>query len=111
VLHITSKHFHQPSLKSTLVRGDIIPRIHGGRASGQLSISGNPPKRFLPGKNLLAQLIPPLIKLSGILVRPWLKNLMRSMCRAGSPVHQKRVIRRVGTVLFQPGDGSIRKIL
>ena len=47
---------------------------------------GMTPSCLLPGEGLLAQLVPALVELALVLVRPFLGHMMRSVRRAGSEI-------------------------
>src|ERR1700733_6465455 len=59
---------------------------------------------LLACKRFLAQLAPPLVELALVLVRPFLRNMMRGMSRPGSKVTEERLVRHQRLLLPDPVD-------
>ena len=72
------------------------PRLH--RGGSQLSSPS------------LAVGVQAIVKLPFILIRPILRNVMRTVDCAAGPVHEEWLIRLEGSVLVQPTDRIVREV-
>ena len=102
---------HQAQLKGAFGFRNAIPRWHGRSTRSQFRVSWNPAELLLAGKDFFAQLVPAFVEFAFVLIAPLLENLVRAMHGARRPIHKERLVRREGTMLFQPGDGLIGHIL
>jgi hypothetical protein len=73
----------------------------------QLTILRNDAKFFLAGEDLFAQLIPALIELAFVLIRPFLRDVVRSVGRAGREVDKEGLIGTERLLLPHPVDGLV----
>ena len=101
----TGEDFHQAALEGFFVLGNGIPRSHRFRARRELGVLRNPAFRLGAGESAFAILVPTVVELALVLVRPFLHDLVRAVRCAGCPIHEKRFVRRVGLLFAQPGDG------
>ena len=73
--------------------------------------AGMTPELLLPGEGLLAQLVPALVELALVLVRPLLRHVVRRMGRAGREVDEERLVGRERLLLADPVDGLVGHVL
>ena len=71
--------FHQPRLESTLGLGNVGPRRHRRMARCQLGVRRNPAQGLLSREDLLTQLVPALIELAPVFLRPLLRDMVRAV--------------------------------
>ena len=105
VLHEAGEDLHQPPLEGSLRFGDVVPALHGVGARRELGVVGDPAAFLLPGEDTLAIVVPAVVELPRVLVRPLTEDVVRAVRGAGRPVHQERAVGREGFVAAQPGDG------
>src|SRR5947208_15347597 len=86
-LHLPSEHRAQPLV-------GLLPRrnIFGPRR--QLAIRRNDTELLLPGKGLLAQLVPTLVEPSLVLRDPVLRHMVWRVGRAGREIDEERFVWR-----------------
>ncbi len=77
----------------------------------ELRILRNPAHGFSAGEGALAIFVPAIVELAFVLVGPLFKNLVRTVCGPGCPVHKERLIRLVGILFAKPLDGILRDVL
>ena len=83
---------------------DFIPRLNSAGPPRQIRIPRNNAHLFLPGEDLLAQLVPPLIELAPVTFRPFFGHVMRSVTGSWSKVRKEGFIRHQRFLLPDPGD-------
>src|SRR5208283_1519668 len=66
---------------------------------------------LLACEGLFAQLVPALIELALVLVRPFLRDVMRSVGRARREVCEERLVGNERLLLANPVDGLVRHVL
>ena len=110
MLHEAGEDFHQASLEGALRFGDILPALHGVGARREFGFWGYPPAFLLTGEDPFAVVVPPVVKLPRVFLRPLAEDVVRAVRGTGSPVHQVWAIGREGFVPAQPRDGSVREI-
>ena len=84
---------HLPRQHRLEIVGHVVPGRDLGVARGELGVLRNDAQLLLPCEDLFAQLVPAAVELAFVLVRPLLGNVMRRVGRAGSEVHEERLIR------------------
>ena len=104
VLGEAGEHFHQAALERLLGLGDRVPRSHGRGPRRELRVLRNPALGLGARKGALAILVPAVVELALVLVGPLLHDLVRAVRCARRPVHEERLVRRVGLLLAQPVD-------
>ena len=88
----------------------LIPRRDFFVPLRELTILRNDAQLFLPGEGLFAQLVPTLVELAFVLVRPFLRNVVRSVSRARREVDEERLIGNERLLLPNPVDGLVRHV-
>ena len=104
VLGETGEHLHQPPLERPLRLGDAVPRRHRVGSRRQLRVGRDPAELLLPLEDPLAVLVPAVVELPFVLVRPLREDVVRAVGAAGRPVHQERLVGREGLVPLDPGE-------
>ena len=73
-------------------------------ARGELAVLRDDTELLLPGESLLAQLVPALVELALVLIRPFLRHVVRGMRCAGREVSEERLVGHEGLLLANPLD-------
>ena len=101
--------FHEPGIHLHLTRqdrlervGHVVPRRNFCGAQGQSCVGRDDAEFLLPRITLLAHLVPTLIELALVLVRPFLWNVVRSMRRAGRKIDKEGLIGHQRLLLANP---------
>src|SRR5271167_451340 len=110
MLDETRENLHQPGLERALRFRDAVPRRHRVRARSELRARRNPAYVFLPLEDALAIGVPAGVELASIFVRPFLKNVMRSVRGAGRPIHQEWLVRRERAMFAEPPKRLVRHV-
>ena len=111
VLGETCEDFHEPALEGLFVLRNGIPGSHRGGTRRELRVLWNPAELLLAGKGAFAIVVPAVVEFALILVRPFLRDLVGTMRRARSPIHEEWFVGCVGPLLAQPLDGVRRDVL
>ena len=111
VLGEAGEDFHQPALEWLFLFGNRIPRSHRCGARRELGVLRNPALGLGAGEDAFAILVPAVVELALVLVRPFLHHLMRPVRCARRPIHEERLVRRVGLLFAQPLDGVRRDVI
>ena len=77
----------------------------------QDSIGRDDAELQLARKDLFAQLVPPLVELSLVLLDPFLRHVVRGMRRAGREIHEERLVGHERLLLAHPPDRLVRHVL
>ncbi len=96
------------------VRGEArerIPRSKRSRSWSQLRILRNPAQLLGALEGALPVLVPAVVELAFVFVRPFLRHLMRAVRGAAGPIHEERLVGGQGLVLSQPNDRVVGKVL
>jgi hypothetical protein len=75
-----------------------------------LRIRRYPAHLFGAPEGTLAVFVPAVVELALILVGPFLRHLMRAVRRAGSPIHEERLVGRKSFMFTQPTDRIVGKV-
>ena len=111
VLGISGRDLHQPALERLLVLGDVVPCGQVRVTRRQLAVFGDPAHLLGPGVDPLAVGVPAVVELAGVLVRPLLHHMVRTVQAAAGPVHEERLVGLERLVPVQPADGVVGEIL
>src|SRR5207244_9935119 len=103
--------FHKAALEGLLRLRDGIPGRHGSGPRSKLGVLWNPALGLGTCESTLAVLVPAVVELALILVCPFLHDLMRPVRGAGSPVHQKWLVRRVSLLFAEPFDRILGNVV
>ncbi len=103
--------FHQAQLERPLGLRNAGPGRHVGRARRELRIGRNPAELLLAREHAFAVGIPAGVELALVLAGPFLADLVRTVRRAGRPVHEERLVRGERPMLAQPVDAALRHVL
>ena len=104
VLDETGEHLHQPPLEGPLRFGNAVPRRHRVGSRRQLRVRRDPAEFLLALEHALAVLVPAVVELPFVLVRPLREDVVRTVGATGCPVHQERLVGREGLVPLDPGE-------
>ena len=74
------------------------------RSRGELGIGGDDAQLLLAGEDLFAQLVPALVELALVFVRPFLGHGVRCVRAAGRQVDEERLVRHQRLLLLHPFD-------
>ncbi len=77
----------------------------------QHGVLRNDAQLLLPGDGFFAELVPAAVELALVLVRPFLRHMVRRVRRAGREVHEEGLVGHQRLLLTHPRDGAIREIL
>ena len=83
---------------------DGVPGRNFGMPCGERAIRRDDAEFLLPCEGFLAQLVPALVELAFVLVRPLLRHVMRRVRRAGREVGEKWLVRHERLLLPDPFD-------
>ena len=111
MLEEAGEHLHESPLERPLLLGDVRPALHALGARSQLRLGRDPAGGLLPGEDPLPVGVPAVVEGPGVLVGPFLGDVVRSVRGTGSPVHEKRAVGGVRAVLTQPGDRVVGQVL
>ena len=81
------------------------------RTHRKITILWNYAELFLTSNRLLAQLVPALIELPLVLIRPFLWDMMRGVRSTGREVHEERFVPREQALLANPRDRTVGHVL
>ena len=79
----------------------LVPGRDAGAALGEYRVGRDDAEFLLPGEGLLADLVPALVELAGVLVRPFGGDMVRRVGGARGEVGEERLVR--GERLLLPG--------
>ena len=80
-------------------------------ARGQLAVGWDDAELLLPREGLFAQLVPAVIELALVQVRPILGHMVRGVGGARREVDEERLVRRQRLLLADPGDRLVGHVL
>ncbi len=86
---------------------------HDASVSGRgvnFGVGWNPAELLLAGENAFAVVVPAVVELSFVLVRPFREDVVRTVDRARGPVHQERLVGREGLMALDPGNSLVDHI-
>ena len=89
----------------------VVPRRDFFVALGELAILRDDAQLLLPRKGLFAQLVPALVELALVLVRPLLRDVVRRVGRARREVDEERLVGDERLLLPDPADGLVGHVL
>ena len=107
VLQEPGIHLHLARQHRLHLRVDFIPGLNLLGPRGQLGILWNHAQILLPRENLLAQLVPPLVELALVFIRPLFGHVVRRMASAGCEIHEERLVGHQRLLLPHPGDSLV----
>ena len=102
---------HLPRVE--LLRGVVerVPRVEEIGPLGQLRVLRDHAELLLPLEDLLADLVPALVELALVLVRPLLRDVVRRVGAAGRVVEEPRLLRILRADGVQPLDRLVRQVV
>src|SRR4029077_20085331 len=101
-LHEPGVHLHLPDEHRLERRRHFIPCRDLFVPLRQLAVWWNYTQLLLSGNRLFAQLVPALIKLPFVLIRPFLWDMVRRVGGARREVDEERLVGREGLLLSDP---------
>ena len=96
-LHLPAQH-RLEILRHRVPRGDLLV------ARGEPAVRRDDAQRLLPRDGLLAQLVPASVELALVLVRPFLRHVVRRVGGARREVDEERLVGHERSLLPDPGD-------
>ena len=111
VFHETGVHLHLAEQNGLHFFRDCVPGRNFWMPLRKFAVRRNDAELLLPGKRLLAELVPPLVELAFVLIRPLLGHMMRSVGRARREIGEERLVRHQRLLLADPLDRLIRQVL
>ena len=111
VLHEAGVDLHLPAQDRLEVLRHRVPGRDLLVARGELAVGRNDAELLLAGERLFAELVPALVELALVLVRPLLRDVVRRVRRAGREVHEERLVREQRLLLTDPGHGLVGHVL
>src|SRR5678816_452464 len=88
----------------------IFPRRNILRPLRQLAVSWDDSELLLPGKGLLAHLVPALVEFAPVLCDPVFRCVMRRMACTGCEINEEWFVRCDRLLLMDPRDRFIRQV-
>ena len=107
VLGVPRVDLHLVREESLAVLRKRVPGGHRLVPRGQFRPLWHDPQRLLTGERLFAQLVPALVELALVPVRPLLGHVVRRVAAAGGVIEHPRLRRVVATYPVQPVDGLV----
>src|ERR1700734_445661 len=92
-------------------RGHSVPRRNFFVPRCQFAIFRNDSQLFLARESFLAQLVPTLIELAFVLIRPFFGNVVRCVGGTRREIHEEGLIGNQRLLLTDPVDSLVRHIL
>ena len=103
--------FHATALEGTLVFRDVRPGGHRFIAWGELGAGRDDAHFELTFVDAFAIGVPAVVELAFVFVRPLGENVMRTVNRAGRPIHQEGFVGRVGLAVVDPRQCLVHHVL
>jgi hypothetical protein len=79
--------------------------------SGERRVIWNDAQLLLPCQRFFAEFVQAAVELAFVFVRPFLRDVVGRMGRAGREIAHERLVRRQHLLLTHPGDGAISQVL
>ena len=111
VLEEPGVHLHLPGQYRLEFVRHVVPRRNLGVTLGQFCVRGDDSQLFLTGEGTLPLHVPSVVERTLIFVAPLLGDVVGSMGRSWSEVHEERLVRHERLLLTHPADGSIGQVL
>ena len=105
------KHLHQAALERLFVLRNAVPGRERCRPRRELRILRNPALLLGARERALAILVPAVVELAFVFVRPLLRDVVWAMAGAGRPIHEERLVGLERLLIAQPGDGVVGEVL
>ena len=86
---------------------DVVPGGERLVPRRQLRVGGDHAEFLLPGEDLLAQPVPPLVELALVLVRPLGRHVVRGVAAPGGEVGEERLVSVLRPDPVEPFDGLV----
>lgn len=111
VLHVAGVDLHLPRQHRLEIIRHVLPPWDLLVPRGRLSIRRDHAELLLPGEDLLAQHVPPLVEAALVLIRPLGAHRVRRMRTAGREVHEELLVRHQRLLLMDPLDRVRRDVI
>ena len=99
--------FHHARVELLFVRGQRVPHLDVGVVAREFRVFWDDAEFFLARERLFAIGVPTVVELTLVLVGPFLRDVMGRMPRAGTEIHEERL---VGRDLLGVGDEPDRLV-
>src|SRR5262245_45340333 len=103
-LHLSSKHRLHLGI-------DRVPSRDPFVTLGELAVLRDDAELLLFGEGALAHLVPAVVELALVLVRPFLPDVVGGVRRPWCEVHEERLVRRKGLLLAGPRYRLVGEVL
>ncbi len=111
VLQEPGVHLHLAGQHRLEFLGHVVPGGDLRVTCGQFGVGRDHPQLLLPGEGALALDVPAVVEPTGVLVGPLLGDVVRGVGRAGSEVHEERLVGHQRLLLPHPAHCSIGEVL
>ena len=111
VLHVAGVDLHLPRQHRLQRVRHVLPGLDLLRSDRELSISGDDAQLLLAGEDLFAQLVPTLVELPLVLVRPFCVHGVRRVRATRCEVDEERLVRHQRLLLLHPFDRVGRDVI
>ena len=110
VLAEARKHLHHSRIELALIGRKLGPFLNIRVVARELRVLGHDAQLFLPREHLLAIDVPALVELALVLVRPFLRHMMRRVVRSRREIEEERLVRRDLLQICDEADRLVGKV-